>query len=85
MLNPNEQFVVMAFSRKHIADLFNEVIDYKGLNINPFTPDDDRLTAGVCQEIASGWVFVLEDTDEDERFDAGEALFTDVLNKLVDL
>ena len=85
MLNPNEQFVVMAFSRKHIADLLNEVIDYETLNVTPFTPDDERLTAKVCQEVASGWVSVLEDNDEDERFDAGVALFSDVLNNFVDL
>jgi len=85
MLNPNEQFVVLSFARKHVADLFNDVIDERGLNIIPFTPDDERLTCEVCQEVASGWIVTLEDNNEDDQVEAAGELLMDVLNKHVDL
>lgn len=72
MFNPNEEFVIVSIHRKTIAEMFNEIIEERGLGNELFSGNDARLTSEVCREVASAFSEAYDEGGSEEERGAAE-------------
>lgn len=63
--NPNESFAIKSLTREQIAKNLTSIVNDENIDIALFEKDDDRLTSDICQELATDFRFVDEDSEED--------------------
>lgn len=77
-LDPKQAFVIRSYTREEIADELNNIIASAMdlAHCTPFTPDDHRLTADVCEQFVEAIDNVLYDIDEvvDRTYEAHHEL-----------
>ncbi len=78
-LDPNKVFTIMVTTRQAIAEELNAHIDAFGKEVEPFTPDDPRLTDELCQNIADNLYEGYGDVDENTYVD--QAVYGSVLEQ----
>lgn len=71
MHDPKQLFVLVQYSRQAIANELNEAIENEEKEIEPFAPDDPRLTNKVCQDyvdaVYDAWMNIDEMSDVEHQ------------------
>ncbi len=77
-LDPERSFVITRISRAEIATLLNDYLDKLaedfGAESKRFTPDDDRLTDDLCQELTSKFDTLFNELMDDQAQDEADAI-----------